>query len=106
MYAKNAVLEKAPHKLTAEERISLILNGIEHDKWTTPLASQNCSSVLELIDRATNLDSRRKLVVDLCTDPKYVPMNKTDASRHFNSAYTQKPLPANRLMDVGPRERR
>ncbi|KAH7969776.1 hypothetical protein HPB52_021870 [Rhipicephalus sanguineus] len=31
MYAKNAMLEKAPHKLAAEERISLILNGIEND---------------------------------------------------------------------------
>ncbi|KAL1479515.1 hypothetical protein MTO96_051777 [Rhipicephalus appendiculatus] len=106
MYAKNAMLEKAPHKLTAEERISLILNGIENDKWATPLASQNCNSVLELIDRAANLDSRRKPVVDLCTDPKYVPMDKTDASRHFSPAYTQKPLAANRLMDIGPRERR
>ncbi|KAL1469646.1 hypothetical protein MTO96_040958 [Rhipicephalus appendiculatus] len=106
MYAKNALLEKAPHKLTAEERISLILNGIENDKWATPLASQNCNSVLELIDRAANLDSRRKLVVDSCTDPKYVPMDKTVASRHFGSAYTQKPLAANRLMDIGPRERR
>ncbi|KAL1447847.1 hypothetical protein MTO96_044206 [Rhipicephalus appendiculatus] len=106
MYAKNAMLEKAPHKLTAEERILLILNGIENDKWATPLASQNCNSVLELIDRAANLNSRRKVVVDSCTDPKYVPMDKTGASRHFGSAYTQKPLAANRLMDIGPRERR
>ncbi|KAH7984045.1 hypothetical protein HPB52_016514 [Rhipicephalus sanguineus] len=106
MYAKNAMLEKAPHKLAAEERISLILNGIENDKWATPLASQNCNSVLELIDRAANLDSRRKLVVDSCTNPKYMPMNKTDGSRHFSSTYAQKPLAANRLTDISPRERR
>lgn len=100
------MLEKAPHKLAAEERISLILNGIENDKWATPLASQNCNSVLELIDRAANLDSRRKLVVDSCTNPKYMPMNKTDGSRHFSSTYAQKPLAANRLTDISPRERR
>ncbi|KAH6941791.1 hypothetical protein HPB50_023597 [Hyalomma asiaticum] len=32
MDAKNAMLEKAPHRLTAEECISLILNGIEEDR--------------------------------------------------------------------------
>ncbi|XP_064461924.1 uncharacterized protein LOC135372149 [Ornithodoros turicata] len=60
IYAKNAMLEKAPYTLAAEERISLIINGIKDDRWAVPLAAQRCTSVLELIDRAATLDSRRQ----------------------------------------------
>lgn len=59
IYAKNAMLERAPCELGASERISLILHGITEDKWANPLAAQGCKSVLELIDCATTLDHRR-----------------------------------------------
>ncbi|KAH9364807.1 hypothetical protein HPB48_007098 [Haemaphysalis longicornis] len=59
VYAKNAMLEKAPYNLATEERISLILAGITDDKWANPLAAQCCTSVIDLIDRATMLDCHR-----------------------------------------------
>ncbi|KAH9378398.1 hypothetical protein HPB48_017519 [Haemaphysalis longicornis] len=60
MYSKNALLDKAPYPLATKERVSLILSGIEDNTWAKPLAAQPCSSVVELIDRATLLDTRRR----------------------------------------------
>ncbi|KAH6930024.1 hypothetical protein HPB50_008095 [Hyalomma asiaticum] len=36
MYSKNAVLDKAPCRLAEEERISLILSGIDDNTWANP----------------------------------------------------------------------
>ncbi|KAH8031272.1 hypothetical protein HPB51_015207 [Rhipicephalus microplus] len=55
MYSKNAILNKAPYRLAEEERISLILSGIEDDTWANPLAAQLCGTVTELIDRVALL---------------------------------------------------
>ncbi|KAK8779210.1 hypothetical protein V5799_019450 [Amblyomma americanum] len=63
MYSKNAILDKSPYPLANEERISLILSGINEDTWANPLAAQPCSSVIELIDRAALLDTRRRKAV-------------------------------------------
>ncbi|KAH6944145.1 hypothetical protein HPB50_002050 [Hyalomma asiaticum] len=63
MYSKNAVLDKAPYRLAEEERISLILSGIDDNTWANPLAAQLCVSVTELIDRAALLDARRQATV-------------------------------------------
>ncbi|KAH6924607.1 hypothetical protein HPB50_020140 [Hyalomma asiaticum] len=63
MYSKNAVLDKAPYRLVEEERISLILSGIDDNTWANPLAAQLCVSVTELIDRAALLDARRQATV-------------------------------------------
>ncbi|CAN7949844.1 unnamed protein product [Ixodes hexagonus] len=90
MYAKNAMLEKAPHKLSPEERISLILSGIQDDKWATPLATQNCTSVLELIDRAANLDSRRTLDSQPTTNPRLLHAFKPSAQHQPNHFSTHK----------------
>ncbi|KAH8008948.1 hypothetical protein HPB51_007613 [Rhipicephalus microplus] len=63
MYSKNAIPNKAPYRLAEEERISLILSGIEDDTWANPLAAQLCGTVTELIDRAALLDARRRTTV-------------------------------------------
>ncbi|XP_075553680.1 uncharacterized protein LOC142586319 [Dermacentor variabilis] len=63
MYSKNALLDKSPYPLANEERISLILSGIEDDTWAIPLAAQPCSSVIDLIDRAALLDTRRRKAI-------------------------------------------
>ncbi|KAH6931883.1 hypothetical protein HPB50_001309 [Hyalomma asiaticum] len=63
MYSKNAVLDKAPYRLAEEERISLILSGIDDNTWANPLAAQLCVSVTEQIDRAALLDARRQATV-------------------------------------------
>ncbi|KAH6924460.1 hypothetical protein HPB50_018048 [Hyalomma asiaticum] len=46
MYSKNAVLDKAPYRLAEEERISLILSGIDDNTWANPLAAQLCTEPL------------------------------------------------------------
>lgn len=71
IYAKNAMLQKSPYELAPEERISLILLGIADDKWATPLASNNRRSVLELIDRAMCMDSRRPLKKGNCANKEH-----------------------------------
>ncbi|KAH6924513.1 hypothetical protein HPB50_018979 [Hyalomma asiaticum] len=43
MYSKNAVLDKAPYRLVEEERISLILSGIDDNTWANTLAAQLCA---------------------------------------------------------------
>ncbi|KAH8028530.1 hypothetical protein HPB51_017656 [Rhipicephalus microplus] len=78
MYSKNAILSKAPYRLAEEERISLILSGIEDDKWANPLAAQLCGTVTELIDRAALLDARRRTTV--CAENDKKPSSST-ASR-------------------------
>ncbi|KAH7961807.1 hypothetical protein HPB52_012240 [Rhipicephalus sanguineus] len=61
MHSKNAILNKA--RLAEEERISLILSGIEDDTWANPLAAQLCGTATELINRAALLDGRRRMTV-------------------------------------------
>ncbi|KAH8033763.1 hypothetical protein HPB51_015795 [Rhipicephalus microplus] len=78
MYSKNAILNKAPYRLAEEERISLILSGIEDDTWAHPLAAQLCGTVTELIDRAALLDARRRTT--LCAENDKKPSSST-ASR-------------------------
>ncbi|KAL1429730.1 hypothetical protein MTO96_015838 [Rhipicephalus appendiculatus] len=73
MYSKNAILNKAPYHLAEEERISLILSGIEDDTWANPLAAQLCGTVTELIDRAALLDARRRMTVCADNDKKPPP---------------------------------
>ncbi|KAH7947899.1 hypothetical protein HPB52_016670 [Rhipicephalus sanguineus] len=73
MYSKNAILNKAPYRLAEEERISLILSGIEDDTWANPLAAQLCGTVTELIDRAALLDARRRMTVCVDNDKKPPP---------------------------------
>ncbi|KAH7940367.1 hypothetical protein HPB52_023554 [Rhipicephalus sanguineus] len=73
MYSKNAILNKAPYRLAEEERISLILSGIEDDTWANPLAAQLCGTVTELIDRAALLDARRRMTVCADNDEKPPP---------------------------------
>ncbi|KAH8009148.1 hypothetical protein HPB51_010938 [Rhipicephalus microplus] len=70
MHSKNAILNKAPYRLAEEERISLILSGIEDDTWANPLAAQLCGTVTELIDRAALLDARRRTTVCAVNDKK------------------------------------
>ncbi|KAH8039955.1 hypothetical protein HPB51_009211 [Rhipicephalus microplus] len=78
MYSKNAILNKAPYRLAEEERISLILSGIEDDTWANPLAAQLCGTVTELIDRPALLDARRRTTV--CAENDKKPSSST-ASR-------------------------
>ncbi|KAL1417166.1 hypothetical protein MTO96_000649 [Rhipicephalus appendiculatus] len=73
MYSKNAILKKAPYRLAEEERISLILSGIEDDTWDNPLAAQLCGTVTELIDRSALLDVRRRMTVCADNDKKPPP---------------------------------
>ncbi|KAL1445001.1 hypothetical protein MTO96_029391 [Rhipicephalus appendiculatus] len=63
MYSKNAIPDKAPYRLAEDERISLILSGIEADTWANLLAAQLCGNVMELIDRAALLDARLRMTV-------------------------------------------
>lgn len=60
IYSKNTLLDKAPYPLTTEERVSLILGGIEDNTWVNPLAAQPCGSVVEMIDHAVLPDTRRR----------------------------------------------
>ncbi|KAH9367615.1 hypothetical protein HPB48_009986 [Haemaphysalis longicornis] len=60
MYSKNALLDKAPYPLATEERDSLILSGIGDNTWVNPLAAKPGSSVVDLIDHAALLDTRRR----------------------------------------------
>ncbi|KAK8780537.1 hypothetical protein V5799_018122 [Amblyomma americanum] len=46
MYLKNAILDNSPYPLANEERISLILSGINEDAWANPLAALPCSCVI------------------------------------------------------------
>ncbi|KAH8035052.1 hypothetical protein HPB51_004293 [Rhipicephalus microplus] len=78
MYSKNAILNKAPYRLAEEERISLILSGMEDDTWANPLAAQLCGTVTELIDRAALLDARRRTT--MCAENDKKPSSST-ASR-------------------------
>ncbi|KAH7940356.1 hypothetical protein HPB52_023543 [Rhipicephalus sanguineus] len=73
MYSKNAILNKAPYLLAEEERICLILSGIEDDTWANPLPAQLCGTVTELIDRAALLDARRRMSVCADNDKKPPP---------------------------------
>ncbi|KAH8008746.1 hypothetical protein HPB51_003393 [Rhipicephalus microplus] len=78
MYSMNAILNKASYRLAEEERISLILSGIEDDTWANPLAAQLCGTVTELIDRVALLDARRRTTV--CAENDKKPSSST-ASR-------------------------
>ncbi|KAH8034350.1 hypothetical protein HPB51_023354 [Rhipicephalus microplus] len=78
MYSKNAILNKVPYRLAEEERIPLILSGIEDDTWANQLAAQLCGTITELIDRAALLDARRRTTV--CAENDKKPSSST-ASR-------------------------
>ncbi|KAK8768144.1 hypothetical protein V5799_005075 [Amblyomma americanum] len=84
MYSKNAVLDKAPYPLATEERISLILSGIDDDTWANPLAAQCCTTVTELIDRAAQLDSRRRIITLDTRDAKDEPSTRRGQARLVN----------------------
>ncbi|KAH7931808.1 hypothetical protein HPB51_029690 [Rhipicephalus microplus] len=75
MYSNNAILNKAPYHLAEEERISLILSGIEDDTWANPLAAQLCGTVTELIERAALLDARRRTT--MCAENDKKPSSST-----------------------------
>ncbi|GFQ89647.1 uncharacterized protein TNCT_508051 [Trichonephila clavata] len=57
IYAKDALLEKAPFTIPQPDRISMIIGDITEEKWQIALATQNSITVEELIDRATTLDA-------------------------------------------------
>ncbi|CAL1284200.1 unnamed protein product [Larinioides sclopetarius] len=59
IYAKDALLEKAPFTIPQPDRISMIIGDITKEKWQIALATQNTNTVEELIDRATALDDIR-----------------------------------------------
>ncbi|KAH7982340.1 hypothetical protein HPB52_004144 [Rhipicephalus sanguineus] len=83
MCSKSAILDKAPYLLAEDERISLILSGIDDDTWAHPLAAQVCFSVTELIDKATLLDARHQATV-------YVP--KTTTCHRLHQSIVRKVL--------------
>lgn len=95
IYAKNAMLQKSPYELAPDERISLILHGIPDDRWANPLASHHCTSVLELIDRATALDSRRSLELSHLSQPRPQKSPVTKDTTRPLSTNVQKQLPRN-----------
>ena len=55
------MLENAPYPMQVQDRISLILAGIQEDTWANHLAAQTYRSVHELVDRARMLDTRRAI---------------------------------------------
>ncbi|GFT68730.1 uncharacterized protein NPIL_142451 [Nephila pilipes] len=57
IYAKDALLEKAPFTIPQPDRISMITGDITEEKWQIDLATQNSITVEELIDRAIALDA-------------------------------------------------
>ncbi|GFW92510.1 putative gypsy-29-i dr [Trichonephila clavipes] len=61
IYAKDALLEKAPFTIPQQDRISMIISDVTEEKWQIALATQNSYTVEELIDRATSLDAIRSV---------------------------------------------
>ncbi|GFQ69158.1 uncharacterized protein TNCT_37691, partial [Trichonephila clavata] len=61
---KDALLEKAPFTIPQPDRISMIIGDITEEKWQIALATQNSTTVEELIDRATALDAIRSTIQD------------------------------------------
>ncbi|GFX53016.1 putative gypsy-29-i dr [Trichonephila clavipes] len=61
IYAKDALLEKAPFTIPQQDRISNIIGDVTEEKWQIALATQNSDTVEELIDRATSLDAIRSV---------------------------------------------
>ncbi|GFQ90393.1 uncharacterized protein TNCT_466241 [Trichonephila clavata] len=64
IYAKDALLEKAPFTIPQPDHISMIIGDITEEKWQIALATQNSITVEELIDRATALDKIRSTIQD------------------------------------------
>ncbi|XP_047995868.1 uncharacterized protein LOC125233800 isoform X1 [Leguminivora glycinivorella] len=60
IYVKNAMLEKSPSLIPEPDRVSLILEGIQDMRWSTPLATHCCKNVEELITHATAIDNIRR----------------------------------------------
>ena len=58
-YAKNAILEKSPTKLSVDDRVDMILKGIQDSTWVIPLMGHKYSTVEELIDQLDRMDRRR-----------------------------------------------
>ncbi|XP_040356843.1 uncharacterized protein LOC121046550 [Ixodes scapularis] len=84
IFEKDALLEKSPHPLTPEERISMIIGDIKDTKWSIPLASHLYSSVTELVDRAATLDSLRQLEKEGSNDKKDAGTREKPFLRKFN----------------------
>ncbi|GFW07993.1 uncharacterized protein TNCV_2977621 [Trichonephila clavipes] len=59
IYAKDALLEKAPFTIPQQDRISMIIGNVTEEKWQTALTTQNSDTVEKLIDRATSLNAIR-----------------------------------------------
>ncbi|GFY34952.1 uncharacterized protein TNCV_155251 [Trichonephila clavipes] len=61
IYAKDALLEKAPFTIPQQDRISKVIGDVTEEKWQIALATQNSDTIEELIDRATSLDAIRSV---------------------------------------------
>ncbi|GBL88570.1 hypothetical protein AVEN_195585-1 [Araneus ventricosus] len=61
IYAKDALLEKAPFTIPQSNNISMIIGDITEEKRQIALVTQNYSTVEELIDRATAIDAIRNM---------------------------------------------
>ncbi|GFR10140.1 uncharacterized protein TNCT_66151 [Trichonephila clavata] len=64
IYAKDALLEKAPFTIPQPDRVSMIIGDITVEMWQIALATQNSITVEELIDRATALDAIQSTIQD------------------------------------------
>ncbi|GFU29380.1 uncharacterized protein TNCV_1239831 [Trichonephila clavipes] len=58
---QDALLEKAPFTIPQQNRISRIIGDVTEEKWQFALATQNSSTVEELIDRAMTHDAVRSV---------------------------------------------
>ncbi|KAH8031306.1 hypothetical protein HPB51_015462 [Rhipicephalus microplus] len=91
LYSKNVIPNKAPYHLAEEERISLILSGIEDDTWANPLAAQLCGTATELIDRAALLDARRRTTV--CAENDKNPSSSTASHVEPSGKFSSSEVP-------------
>lgn len=85
------MLEKSPTSIPDADRVSLILEGIQDARWSTPLAVQCCKGVSELLEHAVALDSVRKVQQARMYDNKNV-VSKTrqeNVSKDNDDQYTK-----------------
>ncbi|GBO02941.1 hypothetical protein AVEN_82182-1 [Araneus ventricosus] len=80
IYSNDALLEKAPFTMSQSDGISMIIFDITEEKWKIALATQNSTTLEELIDRATahdsiltfpKIDSQSFHVPEERSEPKY-----------------------------------
>ncbi|CAN7978980.1 unnamed protein product, partial [Ixodes persulcatus] len=102
IFEKDALLEKSPHPLTPEERISMIIGDIKDTKLSIPLASHLYSSVTELDDRAASLESLRYLETEGSNDKKTQEQERS----HSSSSSTQSQVTSPKICTAGDAERR